>query len=183
MNRRSGIRHPVWFIWRREISADSASFRERTLTMPRRERRVWGREVSVCVCVCMGMGGVICLPGAHSFQSLQKLWKCPLHTLGSSAELRRCVRADKMPACWSTLVSETRNVIQRCRADKSATCKLVSYSDSWPCYKSLEEESHTSSRWIWKMWLGDRQKGKTAVYATKETIYLGYALPVQMKRP
>ncbi len=24
---------------------------------------------------------------------------------------------------------------------------------------------------------------KTAIYATKETIYLGYALPVQIKRP
>lgn len=85
MNRRSRIRHPVWFIWRREISVDSASFRECTLTMPGRERWVWG----------WGGGGAVCLPGAHSFHSLQKLWKCPLHTLGSSAELQRRVSGDK----------------------------------------------------------------------------------------
>lgn len=83
MNWGSRIRHPVWFIWRREISVDTASFRERTLTMPRRECWVWGGE------------GGVCLPGAHSFHSLGKLWKCPLHTLGSSAELRRCVSGDK----------------------------------------------------------------------------------------
>lgn len=28
-----------------------------------------------------------------------------------------------------------------------------------------------------------RKMTKTAIYATKETIYLGYALPVQIKRP
>lgn len=65
MNRRSRIRHPVWFIWRREISVDSASFRERTLTMPGRERWVWGGEAAE--------GEGVCLPGAHSFHSLQKL--------------------------------------------------------------------------------------------------------------
>lgn len=43
MNGGSRIRHPVCFICRREISVDSASFRERALTMPRRERWVWRR--------------------------------------------------------------------------------------------------------------------------------------------
>lgn len=146
MNRRSRIRHPVWFIWRREISVDSASFTERTLTMPGRERWVWGGEVAA---EGEGGGGV-CLPGAHSFHSLQNLWKCPLHTLGSSsAKLRRYVSGDKMPACRSIVGSETCNVIQRCWADKPATCKLVSYSDSWPwpCYKSLKETPHISLRW------------------------------------
>lgn len=171
-NRRSRIRLPVWFIWRREISVDSASFRERTLTMPGRERRVWGRKREAG-----GGGGGVCLPGAHSFHSLQKLWKCPLHTLGSSAELRRCVGGDKMPACCRIVGSETCDVIQRCRTDKSTTCKLVSYSDSWPwpCYRSLEEKPRRNK--------SDMKNDKTAVYATKETIYLRYALPVQIKRP
>lgn len=46
MNRGSRIRHPVWFIWRREITVDSASSREGTLAMPPRESRVfgWGGE-------------------------------------------------------------------------------------------------------------------------------------------
>ena len=95
-------------------------------------------------------GGGVCLPGAHSFHSLQNLWKCPLHTLGSSsAKLRRYVSGDKMPACRSIVGSETCDVIQRCWADKPATCKLVSYSDSWPwpCYKSLKETPHISLRW------------------------------------
>lgn len=141
MNRRSRIRHPVWFIWRREISVESASFRERTLTMPRRERWVWGWEVVVVV-----RGGVICLPGAHSFHSLQKLWKCPLHTFCSSSELRRYASGGKTPVCCSIVVSETCNVIQRCWADKSTTCKLVSYSDSWPCDESPEEKTRTQVR-------------------------------------
>lgn len=93
MNQRGGIRHPVWFIWRREISVDSAYFRERTLTMPWRELRVWGGGG-----VGEG-GGVICLPGAHSLHSLQELWKCPLHTFCSSAELLHYARGDKTPAC------------------------------------------------------------------------------------
>ncbi len=94
-------------------------------------------------------GGAVCLPGAHSFHSLRKLWKCPFHTFGSSAELRRYVSGDKMPACRNIVGSETCNVIQRCWTDKSTTCKLVSYSDSWPwpCYKNLEEKPHTSLRW------------------------------------
>ena len=125
MNRRSRIRHPVWFIWRREISVDSASFRERTLTMPRRERWVQGRGVGV-------RGRGVCLLGAHSFHSLQKLWKCPLHTPGVSAGLWRYVSGDRMPARHSIVGSGMCNVIQRCWADKSTTCKLVSYSDSWP---------------------------------------------------
>lgn len=54
----------------------------------------------------LGREGV-CLPEAHSFQSLRKLWKCPLHTLGSSAELQRYVSGDKMPACCSIVESET----------------------------------------------------------------------------
>lgn len=91
MNWRSRIRHPVWFIWRREISVDSASFRECTLTMPWRKRWVWGRvRRGVGRLRSLGGGGV-CLPGAHSFHSLRKLQKYPLHTLGSSAELQHYV--------------------------------------------------------------------------------------------
>lgn len=65
--------------------------------MPWRERWVWGGggvgEEG------WGVGGVICLPGAHSLHSLQELWKCPLHTFCSSAELLDYARGDKTPAC------------------------------------------------------------------------------------
>lgn len=44
-------------------------------------------------------GGVICLLGAHSLHSLQELWKCPLHTFCSSAELRDYARGAKTPVC------------------------------------------------------------------------------------
>lgn len=163
MNGGSRIRHPVWFIWRREISVDSASFRERTLTMPRRERWVWGREVPVCVCVEEGRG-VICLPGAHSFHSLQKLWKCPLHTLGSSAE--RHVGGDKAAGCRSTLVSETR----QCYPEVSGwqvynvwTCIL-----QWLLTPLQKSGGGVALKFGW-----GEKTGQTAIYATKETIYLG----------
>lgn len=45
MNRRLRIRHPVWFIWRTEISADAASQGECTLAVPRRKFMVWGKVV------------------------------------------------------------------------------------------------------------------------------------------
>lgn len=49
MNWRGRIRHPVSFIWFGEISVRCASLRERTLTMPGRERWVWGRGGGECL--------------------------------------------------------------------------------------------------------------------------------------
>lgn len=45
--------------------------------------------------------------------------------------------------------------------------------------------THTNLWWKCKNWHTklDVKNDKAAIYATKETIYLGYALPVQMKRP
>lgn len=108
LSQRGWIRHPVWFIWRREISVDSAYFMERTLTMPWRERRVWGGGG-----VGEGGGGVICLPGAHSLHSLQELWKCPLHTFCSFAELLHYARGDKTPLCAAAGSEVRRAMLSR----------------------------------------------------------------------
>lgn len=80
INRRRGLRHPVWLIWRREISVDSASSRERTLAMPGRERWVLGRErgeeaaaAVVVVVVVVKRGGSSVCRERTAFTHLKKL--------------------------------------------------------------------------------------------------------------
>lgn len=161
----SRIRHPVWFIWRREISVDSASLRERTLTMPRRKLRVWGR-----------VGGGLVEEASvgqerTAFTHSQNCENVPL-TPSAAQPGSGCVSGDKTPACCS------RVGVRRARyPEVLARQRVNSYPAVTPdpdCYRTTQTSV-----------LGNvkrKKEDKTAVYATKETVYLGYALPVQMKR-